>query len=86
GVCWNSNQTDLDGKGFDYNFDLVKGKIFTVHLRDLYLWEYPFRHLFKRLNGMGFAGFCLAEIPDSPDPIRVMKYYRALWLAYQDLL
>src|SRR6185503_10085543 len=26
GVCWNSNPTDLDGAGFDHNFDLVKNK------------------------------------------------------------
>ena len=86
GVCWNSNQTDLDGDGFDKNFDLVKHKIFSVHLRDLFLDEYPFRKLFRRLNDIQFSGFCLAEIPPSPDPVRVMKYFRALWLAYQDLL
>ena len=27
-----------------------------------------------------------AEIPESKDPVRVMKYYRSLWLAYQGLL
>ena len=86
GVCWNSNQTDLEGGGFDHNFDLVKGKIFSVHLRDLYLAEYPFRKLFKRLNEIGFTGYCLAEIPLSSDPVRVMHYFRGLWLAYQDLL
>ena len=86
GVCWNSNDTDLDGDGFDKNFDLVKHKIFSVHLRDLFLEDYPFRKLFRRLNEIQFAGFCLAEIPPSPDPVRVMRYFRSLWLAYQDLL
>ncbi|HKQ37289.1 MAG TPA: sugar phosphate isomerase/epimerase family protein [Verrucomicrobiae bacterium] len=86
GVCWNSNPTDLDGDGFDFNFDLVKNKIFTVHLRDLYLDDYPFRRLFKRLNEVGFSGYCLAEITESKDPVRVMKYFRSLFLAYQDLL
>jgi len=86
GVCWNSNQTDLEGEGFDLNFNLVKDKIVTVHMRDLSLDEYPFRRLLARLNEIGFAGFCLAEIPDSADPVRVMKYYRALFLAYQNLL
>ena len=84
GVCWNSNQTDLEGAGFDHNFDLVKEKIFVVHMRDLFLEEYPFRRLMTRLNEIGFAGFCLAEIPPSEDPLRVMRYYRALWLAYQN--
>ena len=86
GVCWNSNQTDLDGEGFDSNFNLVKDKIFSVHMRDLFLDEYPFRRLLTRLNEIRFSGFCLAEIPESKDPVRVMKYFRALWLAYQDLL
>jgi sugar phosphate isomerase/epimerase len=86
GVCWNSNQTDLDGDGFDHNFNLVQDKIFSAHLRDLYLDEYPFRKLFTRLNETGFTGYCLAEIPPSADPVRVMKYFRALWLSYQGLL
>ena len=86
GVCWNSNQSDLDGKGFDFNFNLVKDKIVEVHLRDLFLEEYPFRRLFTRLNEIDYAGYCLAEIPESKDPVRVMKYFRGLWLAYQNLL
>src|SRR6266545_1354238 len=86
GVCWNSNQTDLAGEGFDHNFNLVKDKIFTVHMRDLYLEEYPFRRLLSRLNEIGFTGFCLAEIPESKDPVRVMNYFRGLFLAYQNLL
>src|SRR5688572_18980506 len=69
GVCWNSNQTDLEGAGFDHNFDLVKDKIFAVHMRDLYLDEYPFRRLLTRLNEIGFSGYCLAEIPPSTDPL-----------------
>ena len=28
-------------------------------------------------------GYTLAEIPESPDPERVLRYFRALWLAYQ---
>lgn len=86
GACWNSNQSDLDGAGFDANFDLLKGRIFSVHMRDLYLEEYPWRRLLKRLTESGFGSFCLAEIPESADPVRVMRYFRALWLAYQDRL
>lgn len=86
GVCWNSNQSDLDGQGWDHNFDLLKDKIVAVHMRDLYLEEYPWRKLLTRLNEIHFTGFCLAEIPPSPDPVRVMRYYRALWLAYQGLM
>ena len=86
GACWNSNATDLDGEGWDHNFDLLKDKIFSVHMTDLFQEEYPYRKLLARLNETGFKGFCLAEIPASTDPVRVMKYYRGLWLAYQGLL
>lgn len=86
GACWNSNATDLDGEGWDHNFDLLKNKIFSVHMTDLFLEDYPYRKLLTRLNEIAFEGFCLAEIPASTDPLRVMKYYRALWLAYQGLL
>ena len=86
GACWNSNATDLTGQGWDYNFDLLKHKIFSVHMTDLFQEEYPYRKLLNGLNQVGFSGYCLAEIPASADPVRVMKYYRALWLAYQGLL
>ena len=86
GACWNSNASDLAGEGWDYNFNLLKNKIFAVHMTDLFQENYPYRKLLTRLNEIHFTGFCLAEIPASTDPIRVMKYYRALWLAYQGLI
>lgn len=85
GACWNSNQSDLDGEGFDHNLGLLKGRIVEVHMRDLFLSEYPWRRLLTSLVASGYTGFCLAEVPESPDPVRVMRYYRALWLAYQGL-
>jgi len=85
GVCWNSNQTDLDGDGFDANFELVKDRIISVHLRDLFLEEYPWRKLFARLIESGFRGYTMAEIPESPDGVRVMRYFRGLWLSQQGL-
>ncbi len=81
-ITWNSNQTDLEGGTFEENFDKVKAKIGLVHLRDLYLEEYPWRKLFVRLRDMGFQGYACAEIPESPDPLRVMRYFRAMILAY----
>lgn len=85
GVCWNSNQTDLDGEGLDANFRRVKDRIVSVHLRDLYLDEYPWSRLFRLLSDSGFRGYTMAEIGESPDPIRVMRYFRALWLTQQGL-
>ena len=70
----------------DANFALVQARIGEVHLRDLYLTDYPFRRLFELLQASGYRGYTLAEIPESPDPVRVMRYFRSLWLAYQNLL
>ncbi|MGE3310350.1 MAG: sugar phosphate isomerase/epimerase family protein [Limisphaerales bacterium] len=86
GACWNSNPTDLDGDGFDHNFGLVKGRIVEVHMRDLFVEDYPWRRLLTGLVESGYTGFCLAEIPESRDPVRVMRYYRALWRSYQGLV
>ena len=84
-VCWNSNQTDLLDGGFDPGFRLVKDQIGQVHMRDLFLEEYPWRALITGLSDMKFEGYCFAEIPESADPIRVLKYYRALFRAYENL-
>lgn len=85
-VCWNSNQEDLLDGGLERNFNLVRSKIGQVHMRDLYLEEYPWRKLLRLLNGIRFQGFCFAEIPESKDPIRVLKYFRAMFLAYQEII
>ena len=85
-VCWNSGATDLEDGGLESNFNLVKDKIHFVHMRDLFDEEYPLRRLMELLLDSGYRGYCCAEIPDSPDPIRVMKYFRALFFAYQNLL
>jgi sugar phosphate isomerase/epimerase len=83
-VCWNSNPTDLLDGGFDSNFALVRDQIGQVHMRDLFV-DYPWRPLLAALSAMSFEGYCFAEIPESTDPVRVLKYFRALFLAYQGL-
>ena len=84
-VCWNSNQTDLMDGGFAANFKLLRDQIGQIHMRDLFLEEYPFRQLIASLTEMKFQGYCFAEIPESTDPIRVLKYFRGMFRAYQNL-
>jgi sugar phosphate isomerase/epimerase len=84
--CWNSNQVDLEDGGLVENFNLVQKKIHFVHLRDLYLEEYPWQQLFRLLIDSGYQGYCCAEIQPSTDPLRVMRYFRALFLALQDVI
>jgi sugar phosphate isomerase/epimerase len=82
-ACWNSNPTDVKNGAIKSSFSLVADRIHEVHLRDLTDAQYPWRELFALLKAQNYQGFTLAEIPESRDPDRVLRYFRALWLAYQ---
>jgi sugar phosphate isomerase/epimerase len=82
-TCWNSNPTDVEGGTVRKGFDLVAPKIHEVHLRDLFDASYPWRELFTLLAARKYEGFTLAEIPESPDSERVLRYFKALWACYQ---
>ncbi|MCG3196579.1 MAG: sugar phosphate isomerase/epimerase [Candidatus Omnitrophica bacterium] len=85
-VNWNSNESDLEDGGFDAGFDMVKDKIRHVHINELYKPNYPYRRLFERLHEIRYEGWCMAEIQGSSDPLRLLKFYRGLFLALQDAL
>jgi sugar phosphate isomerase/epimerase len=84
-VNWNSNSAEVEGGSIRKNFDLVKDWISHVHMRDLSDRTYPWVELFRLLKSIEYRGYCCAEIQESPDPIRLMGYYSALWDAYNDL-
>jgi sugar phosphate isomerase/epimerase len=44
-----------------------------------YAQPYPYRELFNLLRAAGYRRYTLAEVPESCEPIRFMRYYRALW-------
>ena len=79
-VCWNSNMTDLVDGSIDGNFASLQEYIRLVHITELWN-EYPWSRLFELLRQSGYIGYCLAEIPESSDALRLMCYYRALWRA-----
>lgn len=82
-ICWNSNQTDMDeNKSIDASFDLLKHKIALAHITDIGVYQYPWQDLFNKLKGIGYKGYCLAEIAYNPEPQRFMKYYRTLFDLY----
>jgi len=81
-VCWNSNRSDVMPDGtIAANFRLLKDYLGgTAHITDLADATYPWRELFPLLKGMNYRGYCLAEVgQESAEPIRFMRYYRALW-------
>ena len=82
-VNWNCPMSDMEGRGFEYNFNSVKDIIRNIHMHELWN-DYPWRLFFSLLSKSGYKGYCDAEIPASEDPIRIMRYYRALFLALQD--
>jgi len=80
GVCWNSNMSDIKDGSVKPYFDLLKADIKSCHITELANAAYPWAELFGLLKQAGYDRFTLAEIQDSPDRERLLRYYRALWL------
>ncbi len=85
-VCWNSNASEVVDGSIESSFALLSDWIGLVHMRDLCAGDYPWLELLRLLRQSGYEGYCLAEIPASEQPDRIMDYYRALWDAYHRLL
>lgn len=82
GACWNSNPTDLVDGSVETYFELLRPKLRSVHIHDLWSDEYPYQELFDRLNAAGYDGYTLCEVgtPLTPEAGKVfLNCYRALW-------
>lgn len=79
GVCWNCNPSDMKNGSVHEYFLLLRKNLMSCHMRDLYDRNYPYRELFALMRQTNYDRFTLAEIAGSSDPVRVMRYYRALW-------
>jgi sugar phosphate isomerase/epimerase len=95
-MIWNCSASDtgkgpglpkgFEGMGIEAQFNLVKGRIGNVHLRELSS-DYPWRELFRLLSQSGYQGYCDVEVsPESAEPVRYMRNYRALFLALQNAI
>ena len=80
GVCWNSNAEDVEKDSVQKTFDLLRPWLRNVHINELWKPDYPWRELFGLLKKSGYNRYTLAEVPETSDPIRLMRYYRGLWL------
>lgn len=83
-ICWNSNGCDVKDGSVAHDFQLMKPWIRLVHIHELWDPKYPYGELFTLLKSMDYQGFCCAEIPHSPEPERLLNYYRALYMALVD--
>jgi sugar phosphate isomerase/epimerase len=115
GLCWNSNDTDVEEGSVAKSFDLLKSWLRSCHINELwrapvpwaqtsgeaaqagqpaekttpglpeqtgfpsYAKPYPYHELFQLFRGVNFSRYTFCEIPASPEPLRLMRYYRALW-------
>ncbi|HET7558918.1 MAG TPA: sugar phosphate isomerase/epimerase family protein [Limnochordia bacterium] len=82
-LCWNSNPTDVVDGSIAAAFERVAPWVRHAHITELHS-DYPWAELFGILKARGYSGYCMAEIPASSDPLRLLKYYRALFTALQN--
>ncbi|AUD04445.1 sugar phosphate isomerase/epimerase family protein [Spirosoma pollinicola] len=80
-ICWNCNPQDLNGKGFQANFDLVKNRFgATCHVRELDRTDYPYQDLLNNLVKMNYRGWVLLECHTNPaDKVASMNGQRAVF-------
>jgi len=80
-ICWNCNPQDLNGKGFEYNFNLVKDRFGdTFHVRELNRTDYPYTELLNNLVKMDYKGWILLECHTNPeDKVKAMAEQRLVF-------
>ena len=80
-VCWNNNNQDLDEKGLEYNFNLVKDRFGdTVHVRELNIGDYPYQKLMSLFVQMNYDGDILLEYRTDPeDKVKGLIEQREIW-------
>lgn len=80
-LCWNCNPQDLNGQGFDHNFNLVKHRFgATCHVRELDRTDYPYQSLLTNLVKMNYTGWVLLECHTNPaDKVGSMRAQRAVF-------
>lgn len=78
GACWNSNPTDVKDGSVKQSFELLGPYIRNAHITEL-VSGYPYREFFRLLRESGYSRYTLAEVAESKEPERFMRYYKALW-------
>jgi sugar phosphate isomerase/epimerase len=80
-ICWNCNPTDLNGKGFEYNFNLVKDRLGdTIHIHEIDTTPYPWQDLVNELVKMDYSGWGLWECHSDPaNKVEALMQQQKLW-------
>ena len=77
----NSDKRDVEGEGFEHNFNLVKDYLGdTLHLHNLKDTEFPYQQQMDLLVKMGWTGWQLLEVSDKvPDRVAALIEQRQIW-------
>ena len=79
-VCWNCNKEDLNGKGLEYNFNLLKDRIGIAHVQELDSKNYPFAEAIKLFVKMDYKGWVMLETRVKPeDRVKMLAEQRAMF-------
>jgi hypothetical protein len=82
GICWNSNASDLEEPGLEYNFNLVKARLgATTHVKPLESKNYPFQQLFSLFVKANYRGWWLLEAGEKApeDRVKALAEQQALF-------
>lgn len=81
GVCWNSNEADLQGQGLEHNFNLVKDRFGdTAHVRELNQGNYPYQQLMQLFMRLDYRGWILLEARTNPeDKVKALIQQRRIF-------
>ena len=78
GACWNSNPSDVQNGSVKESFRLLQPYLKSAHINELYS-SYPWHDFFQLLRESGYSRYTLAEVAESKEPERFLRYYKALW-------
>ena len=80
-VCWNSNEQDREGKGLEYNFNLVQDRFGkTAHVRELNKGSYPYQQLIDLFVKMDYDGWICLECRETPkDRVAALSEQRRIF-------
>lgn len=79
GLCWNCNQSDIKNGSVKDAWNILRPWVRSMHLKDLVLWNYPWREFFGLLRTSRYDRWEFLEAIPFAEPVRYMKWYKALW-------
>ncbi len=80
GLCWNSNRTEVENGSVKESWNLLRPWVRNAHINELADPRYPWRELFALMQQSGYDRFTLAEVQESKEPERFLRWYKALWM------